>query len=53
MESILEQILPEIETEDGENISVYQKLIEEFPKFKTVIEIARILIIALLVIIIL
>ena len=50
---ILEQIFPKIETEDGENISVYQKLTEAFPEFKTAIEIARVLIILLMIIIIL
>lgn len=52
-ESILEQILPEIKTEEGESISVYQKLVETFPKFKTVINVARVLLIVLLIIIIL
>lgn len=51
MGDVLEQILEEAENQNGEIISVYQELIEAFPRFKTIIKVAQILLIILAVIV--
>ena len=52
-ENALEQLLPEIETDDGEKISVFDKLTEAFPKLEKVITAARVMLIILVVIVLL
>lgn len=52
-EDVLEQILPEIENDEGEKISIYQKLKETFSGFEKIVKISRVLIIILFIIIIL
>ncbi len=52
-ENALEQIFPQVETQDGESVSVYERLIETFPKLEKAIAAARVLLIILVIIIVL
>lgn len=48
IDKILEELLPDTETADGETVNVYEKLLEAFPKFESGVKTAQILILILL-----